>query len=362
MSGQRIRVAVVGLEFGGNVVAPYAAHPNVEYVGLCDTDPAAVARASRRFNISRTHGSLEEVIACGQYDAVNLFTPIPQHAEQACRCLLAGLHVASAVPMATTLDDCRAIVAACRKSGRNYMMMETSVTSPEFFYLRDQIADGMFGDIQFMRGRFYHNLENHPRYWQGLPPMHYTTHPVSPMLALAGTRAVRVNCIGSGSMRRELRDVYGQPWPVQTAVFRLAKPGLAMEVTSVTFETAVEFQESFDIYGSKRSFRWAGFRTDKHAIVELHAPLPDGPKSSPTTVMRLDSLPATFGRLPRELRGVQDRQASLPHLCHEFIRSIVENRKPWIDEIAAANWTAPGLCAHQSALAGGDGVDVPSFA
>jgi len=52
---------------------------------------------------------------------------------------------------------------------------------------------------------------------------------------------------------------------------------------------------------------------------------------------------------------------SHPHLAHEFIRSIVEERKPLIDEVTAANWTSVGICAHQSAMAGGARVDLPVF-
>ncbi len=52
---------------------------------------------------------------------------------------------------------------------------------------------------------------------------------------------------------------------------------------------------------------------------------------------------------------------SHPHLVHEFVRSIVEGRKPAIDGVTAANWTAPGLCAHQSAMQGGAEVDIPRF-
>lgn len=49
-------------------------------------------------------------------------------------------------------------------------------------------------------------------------------------------------------------------------------------------------------------------------------------------------------------------------MIHEFVRSIVEDRKPIVDEVTAARWTAVGVCAHQSALQGGKPVDVPSFA
>jgi len=46
---------------------------------------------------------------------------------------------------------------------------------------------------------------------------------------------------------------------------------------------------------------------------------------------------------------------------HEFVRSIVEGRRPAIDAVTAANWTAAGVCAHESAMQGGAEVEVPAF-
>ena len=52
---------------------------------------------------------------------------------------------------------------------------------------------------------------------------------------------------------------------------------------------------------------------------------------------------------------------SHPHLAHEFLRSIVEGRRPSVDEQRSANWTAVGLCAHASAMQGGVAVDITRF-
>lgn len=52
---------------------------------------------------------------------------------------------------------------------------------------------------------------------------------------------------------------------------------------------------------------------------------------------------------------------SHPHHVHEFVRSVVERRPPAIDAVAAANWSAAGICAHQSAMGDGEAVGVPRF-
>ena len=70
-------------------------------------------------------------------DAVHINTPIPDHGPQSLAALRAGKHVACTVPMATTLDECRAIVEAQRASGKLYMMMETVVYSREFLFVKE---------------------------------------------------------------------------------------------------------------------------------------------------------------------------------------------------------------------------------
>jgi hypothetical protein len=88
---------------------------------------------------------------------------------------------------------------------------------------------------------------------------------------------------------------------------------------------------------------------------------------------RADLLPTSVGRYTtRFVYGKDERHLSFeqggghhgshPHMVHEFVRSIIEERAPRSDAITGANWTAAGICAHESAMAGGREVTVPSFA
>lgn len=363
MSG-RLRVAVVGMEFGSTFMPAMRAHPNVGYVGVCDTNPRTLREAGERFGIpeSRRHPNLDVVLASREYDAVALFTPIPDHAAHSIAVLEAGLHCACAVPMATTLEDMKKITEVRRRTGRTYMMMETSLYTPEFLMVQDLYRAGEFGEIQFMRGVWHNNLENHPRYWQGLPPMHYITHPISPMLKLAGRRVRNVASFGSGDMRAALKEVYGNPYPVETSIFQLgnepisgkvkpmgdASRPLSIEVTSIVIETALQNKETFDLWGTKQSFTWRTFYDDKNALIRVWQSREGGPKSSPNTVFRFDA-PSAHDRLPRELHWVGTREAQ-PHLVHEFVRACLEGRESEIDVDEAQAYSAPGVFAHEIAM------------
>jgi predicted dehydrogenase len=373
----KVSVVVVGLRFGGGFPEIYANHPDVGRVGICDLDGALVKRIAERFGIADRFSSYEEVLA-SDFDAVHLVTGIPTHTEMTVAALNAGKHCACTVPMATTIDDLRAIIAARRRSGRQYMMMETAVYTYQFLMAQTMLAEGEFGEIQFLRGSHYQDMEGWPCYWEGLPPMWYATHAVAPLLALAKTRAIRVHCFGSGNMRKELQRQYGNPYPIETAIFQLARENLAAEVTRTLFHTAHEYIESFNVYGEKASLEW--HREQEVPVITTMGKLatstsrgqevksfasnpPDRPELLPESIRRFTRLvtipdPANPHQSIRQGGG---HHGSHPHMVHEFVRSMVEGRKPWIDEITAANWTAAGICAHESAMKGGAAVEVPSF-
>ncbi|MDP6718154.1 MAG: gfo/Idh/MocA family oxidoreductase, partial [Pirellulaceae bacterium] len=52
---------------------------------------------------------------------------------------------------------------------------------------------------------------------------------------------------------------------------------------------------------------------------------------------------------------------SHPHLVHEFVSALLEDRQPRPDATTSANWTCVGICAHESALKGGEIVKLPEF-
>jgi len=56
-----------------------------------------------------------------------------------------------------------------------------------------------------------------------------------------------------------------------------------------------------------------------------------------------------------------EHSGSHPFLVHEFLSSIVEDRPARVDAVRAAEWTAPGICAHRSALLDGERVRVPTY-
>lgn len=363
---EKVRVAIAGLGFGAEFIPIYQAHPDAELVAVCQRSQDTLDRVADTFGVPRRYTGYDEMLRDPDIDAIHINTPIPAHAEHSIAALEAGKHVACTVPMATTLDECRAIVAAVRESGKRYMMMETVVYSREFLHVQDLVDDGTIGRIQFLRGAHHQEMAGWPGYWEGLPPMHYATHAVSPVLTLAGSLAESVVCLGSGRIAPSLQARYGSPFAVESALIRLRDSDVGAEIARSLFETAREYVESFTVYGDQATFEWEQTQGVGHV---LH--VGEMPK-------RIE-VPDFAHRLPAEIapfttRGVYDDEhehlsfiqgsghgGSHPHLAHEFVRSIVEDRAPAIDEVTAANWTSVGICAHESAMRDGARVTIPDY-
>jgi len=372
----KINVALVGLGFGGAFAAIYKAHPSVKELTLFDTDRKRLEDTSEYIGGAKLANSFDEILNDNSIDAVHIVTPIPDHADATVRVLSAGKHCACTVPMATSLEDISRINEAARKSGKIYMLMETTLYTYQFLYVKKLLESGELGRIQFLRGSHYQDMSGWPEYWEGLPPMWYGTHAIFPMRALAGADFTRVSCLGSGGMSEELRKKYGNPFPVESAHF-IFDNGLKGEATRSLFETAREYQEGMFVYGSKASFEW-GFRDWDEPYITTLDNLQDGIRGARAHV-EVTPMPNFYERLPEELWRFTvgenydplNPQESLtkgsggghhgshPHLVHEFVSSIVEGRRPAIDIDLASNVTSACVLAHESALRNGEFIDIP---
>jgi predicted dehydrogenase len=364
---RKIRVAIVGLGFGAEFIPIYQNYPHTELVAICRRSVPELQECGDRWKIPKRYAKFEEVIHDPDIDAVHINSPIQDHAPQSLAALKAGKHVACTVPMATTIDECRRIVEAQRRSGKVYMMMETVVYSREFLFVKHLYESGELGRIQFLRGSHQQEMAGWPGYWEGLPPMHYATHCVSPCLALAGKEAAHVVCHGSGEISPKLAAKYGSPFAVETATMRLRDSNLAAEVTRSLFETARQYRESFDAYGDKLAFEWQQIEGEDPIIHRGEKPervqVPDFAHLLPEPIQRFTTKGVYNLEEEQHLSFIQGggHGGSHPHLVHAWISAIRGERPALPDAPASANWTMVGICAHQSALRDGDKVEIPQF-
>jgi predicted dehydrogenase len=375
MSDRKVRVAIVGLGFGAEFIPIYQRHPNAEMYAICRRDRKELDACGDRFGIEKRYTSFEEMLKDPDIDAVHINSPIGDHAPQSIAALKAGKHVASTVPAATTIDECRQLVEAQRASGKVYMMMETVVYSREYLFVKELYDKGELGRIQFLRGSHQQDMEGWPGYWEGFPPMHYATHCVSPCLALVGRLAEHVVCHGSGRISEHLIPKYGSPFAIETATFKLRDSDICAEVTRSLFNTARQYRESFDAYGEDRSFEWQQVEgedpvihtrsTKAHPLTEQQIPkrvtVPDYAHLLPEPIQRFTQPAAIQDADHLSFLQGGGHGGSHPHLVHNFLLACTDQKAAMPDVETSVNWTMVGICAHQSALKGGEKVQIPQF-
>jgi len=367
---RKVRIGIVGGRFGATFY--FHEHPNCIVQAVSDLRPERAAALARVYKCSKSYESLDALLRDKDIDAVFLATPAPDHLRHVSLVLNAGKHVLSAVPAVVgSIEDCHKLEEVVRRSGRNYMMAETSYYHPMVISARKFHAAGAFGRIVSAEAEYHHPgleelaFENGQRTWRyGFAPMHYPTHCTSILLGVTRERLTQVSCIGWGDDHPSLKDnVYKNPFWGETALFN-SNLGTAFRV-QVYWRGAIKGTERGQLIGTKMS---------------LFDPHPNGLGSiqvTETTLAEKDAggFPryrndvAKFEQpvwwktdmLPEPLRHNSGHEGSHTFLTHEFIQSIVEKRKPAVDVYEALAYTAPGIVAHESALRKGETLKIPRF-
>jgi predicted dehydrogenase len=371
-SSKQVNIAIIGLGFGAEFIPIYQKHPNANMYAICQRNEENLHKIGDEFGIDTRYTSYEELLEDPKVDAVHINTPIQLHAKHSLMALRAGKHVSCTVPMATTIEECEEIVDVVRQTGLTYTMAETVVYSREYLFVKELYEKGELGEIQYLQASHPQDMEGWPEYWEYMKPMHYATHVVSPVLGLLDKPAEYVSCFGSGRISDELAEKSGCSFAVQSAHIKLKDSDVSAHIYRSLFDTARQYRESFDAYGSKKSYEWPLIEGEKPVIHTAKKPEPEIPE-------RVD-VPDYGHRLPKEIQsftqaGVYDAEdqahlsfiqgaghgGSHPHLAHEFVDSIANGREPYPNAVTSANWTCVGLLAHESSMNGGEIMKLPEF-
>ena len=368
MTKQRIRAAIVGLGFGAEFIPIYQKHPQTELHAISRRNEAELNKVGGAFGVETRYTEYENVLADPNVDFVHINSPIPDHGWMSIEALKAGKHVMCTVPMATTIDECEQIVDLVRETGLKYMMAETVVYSREFLFIKEMCEKGELGKIQYMQASHPQDMDGWPEYWESMIPMHYATHVVSPVLGLVDGRAEYVSCFGSGTIAERIAQKSGNTFAIESCHIKIKDSDVVAHIWRFLYDTARQYRESFDVYGSKKSFEWALIEGEEHVIHTAKKPEPEIP--SRVTV------PDYAQRLPEPIReftqAIQYEEhlsfiqgaghgGSHPHLANEFVSALIDDRDPWPNAVTSANWTCVGICAHESATRGGALVQLPEF-
>lgn len=342
-SDRKIRVGIVGhgyCRFGA--LFGFQDHPNVEIVAVSDLFPDRCAALAAACRCGTTYPSLEELVKDDRIEAVFVATDAPSHARHCIEVLNHGKHVACAVPAVYgSLEEAEALFETVKSTGLTYMMFETSVFHSANHAMRQIYKAGGFGKILYSEGEYYHYMpEPLPSYqgWRiGLPPQYYPTHSNAYGIAVDGCSFTEVSCVGIPSRIEHLKaenNAYRNPFGTEVALFKTSHGGTAR--MAVSWDTAGRGGEVGRIRGERGTYysKYEGLEKDLPNL--NRPPLPPG------------VAPGGHG-------------GSHGQLMSEFIDSLLRNRKPLVDIVAALNMSVSGIVAHQSALRDGEWMKIPQY-
>jgi len=160
---QPIRVCLVG---AGRVARVHANSlvnhvPEAQLVAIADPDKKALDETAEKFGISVRCPSLEDALENADFDAVVITTPTFTHARLAITAANAGKHLLLEKPMAMSLEECDAIVAAAERNGVVLQLGFMRRFDPEFVAAAERIEAGEIGRPMLIK-----SLTHGP----GLPP------------------------------------------------------------------------------------------------------------------------------------------------------------------------------------------------
>jgi len=141
-----VRLGIVGV---GNIsqlnVLGYLEHPRCDVMALCDTQCERARTLAANWQVPRVYGSLDEMLADDEIDAVEILTPTYLHTDHVIAAARAGKHISCQKPIATSVADAREMIRACSEAQVTFRVTENCCYYPPLERARQLVADGAIG-------------------------------------------------------------------------------------------------------------------------------------------------------------------------------------------------------------------------
>ncbi len=150
----RLRIGVIGLGWFGEIhCETIVGIPNMELSALCTRRPDRLAEQAAKFGVKKTYRDYRDMLADKDIDAVSIVTMWDQHTEPTIAALEAGKHVFLEKPMASTVEDCRRIIEAAKRSKGILQIGHIVRFNPRYRMAKQAIDAGRIGKIVALSSR-----------------------------------------------------------------------------------------------------------------------------------------------------------------------------------------------------------------
>lgn len=145
---RKVKYGIVGLGWFGQYHAEaLAGLPDAELVALCTRTESRLRDLGTKFGVTRLYTDYRQMLADPEVEAVTITTMWDQHTGPALAAIRAGKHVFVEKPLASTVADCRALVAAARASDKCFMVGHIVRFNPRYAAAQREVAAGKIGKI-----------------------------------------------------------------------------------------------------------------------------------------------------------------------------------------------------------------------
>ncbi|OGV63783.1 MAG: hypothetical protein A3K18_35325 [Lentisphaerae bacterium RIFOXYA12_64_32] len=355
---KRWRVGLVGVGRGSGYGKLFAEEPRCEVVACCDLSPQALARFQKELHLpdSGCFTDYAKFVQSG-LDIVFVGTPMPVHADQTVVALEAGCAVLSEVTAASTVEDCKRIVDAVRRTGKPYMLAENCIYWHFVAQWKEWVASGRLGEIVHAECEYLHPIPTliydratGVKKWRFTrAPLHYCTHSLGPILEMTGDRIVRACGLGQGHRVMPEAPIGGID--MQIGLFETAK-GMSIKILRTSVlprEPAIHY---YVLHGTKGFVESSRVGVGNPGLLYVVGEM---------KTHQAIEVPMNDPSLPESARAGGHGTAEYS-LIHDFLGSLERGETPRLDVKRAMDMTVPGLVAHESAMKGGVWLDVPALA
>jgi predicted dehydrogenase len=296
-----------------------------------------------------------------------VWTGAPDHAKHCLDALNAGKHVVCAVPAAMTLEECHRLVDTVKRTGLSYMLAETSCFHSATMSAVRFYREGKFGTVYYTQGEYLHDLgefhaggkpsgllkdaDGKPTWRYGFPVAKYPSHANGSIIHVTGDRVAAVAALGWGLDNEVYKhNPYNNPFINVTFLCKTMGGNSSRIMIHHHLGADGDIGERAEYFGTKMLFMEPRF--GQPALISY-----ENGKLQPF------ELEDHSGILPPEMRKytVGGHGGSEVYITNEFVTAFMEERRPLIDIHEAVAYAAPGICAQDSALKGGEWVKVPDF-
>jgi predicted dehydrogenase len=214
-----IRIAIAGCGYWGpNLARNFNALADCRVTAVCDTDPVRLQHMKSLYPGVEASLDYDEILDRADVEAVAIATPTRLHYPMALQALEAGKHVLVEKPIATSVQECEALLEVAEGKSLILMVGHTFLFSPTVRKIKEIVQHGDLGELQYVSSRRL-NLglfqTDFNVAWDLAP------HDISVILYILGEMPTGVNCQGKAHVTPGVEDVTNMTLTFTNGAFAL---------------------------------------------------------------------------------------------------------------------------------------------